>query len=99
MRHGLLPSGILHLLTPASSCSYFNSIAGNVCYSHSLPPRFLWTNDQQRQYYPGGWPRGVNGGQPACSTWGKTNLPWSDAMGAVFISGFFYLFFTFTVSF
>jgi len=31
-----------------------------------------------------------------CSTWGKTNLPWTDAMGAVFISGWFYLFFTFT---
>lgn len=31
-----------------------------------------------------------------CSAWGKTNLPWTDAMGAVFISGWFYLFFTFT---
>ena len=77
---------------------YFNSIAGNVCYPHNLPPRFTWSVDQQRSYFPGGWPRGpanVNGQGP-CDTWGKTNLPWSDAMGAVFISGFFYLFFTFT---
>lgn len=31
-----------------------------------------------------------------CASWGKTALPWSDAMGAVFLSGFIYLFFTFT---
>jgi len=29
-----------------------------------------------------------------CPTWGTSSLPWSDAMGAVFISGIFYLFFT-----
>jgi len=31
-----------------------------------------------------------------CDTWGVSSLPWSDAMGAVFLSGFIYLFFTFT---
>lgn len=31
-----------------------------------------------------------------CPTWGSSTLPWSDAMGAVFISGLFYLLFTFT---
>jgi hypothetical protein len=53
-----------------------------------------------KAYFPGGWSLG--GGKydiasvPSCDSWGKTHLPWSDAMGAVFISGFFYLFFTFT---
>ena len=32
----------------------------------------------------------------ACPDWGTKSLPWSDAMGAVFISGWIYLFFTFT---
>jgi len=32
----------------------------------------------------------------ACPGWGEYILPWSDAMGAVFLSGWFYLFFTFT---
>jgi AGZA family xanthine/uracil permease-like MFS transporter len=31
-----------------------------------------------------------------CAGWGDTSLPWSDAMGAVFLSGIFYLFLTFT---
>lgn len=31
-----------------------------------------------------------------CESWGKTTLPWSDAMGAIFISGGIYLFLTFT---
>ena len=32
----------------------------------------------------------------ACPTWGVSSLPWSDAMGAVFISGWVYIFLTFT---
>jgi adenine/guanine/hypoxanthine permease len=28
--------------------------------------------------------------------WGDYSLPWSDAMGAVFLSGIFYIFFTIT---
>lgn len=31
-----------------------------------------------------------------CKGWGEATLPWSDAMGAVFISGLFYLFLTVT---
>lgn len=31
-----------------------------------------------------------------CPGWGDKSLPWADVMGAVFISGWFYLFFTFT---
>ena len=31
-----------------------------------------------------------------CPNWGTSSLPWSDAMGAVFLSGWIYLFFTFT---
>ena len=52
--------------------------------------------DLIKAYFPGGWPGMESGGVPACPDWGKSRLPWSDAMGAVFISGFFYLFFTFT---
>lgn len=40
-------------------------------------------------------PTGDIKGTP-CPGWGDYSLPWSDAMGAVFISGWFYLFFTFT---
>lgn len=40
-------------------------------------------------------PTGDSKGTP-CPGWGEYSLPWSDAMGAVFISGWFYLFFTFT---
>lgn len=29
-----------------------------------------------------------------CPQWGVGKLPWTDAMGAVFISGWFYIFFT-----
>lgn len=36
----------------------------------------------------------ING--PHCDSWGVSTLPWSDAMGAVFISGIFYIFFTVT---
>jgi len=31
-----------------------------------------------------------------CPSWGKTALPYTDALGAIFLSGIFYLFFTFT---
>lgn len=31
----------------------------------------------------------------SCPGWGHDSLPWTDTMGAVFISGWFYLFFTF----
>jgi AGZA family xanthine/uracil permease-like MFS transporter len=31
-----------------------------------------------------------------CPTWGKTTLPWNDAMGAVMVSGLIYLIFTVT---
>eukprot|EP01035_Chromulina_nebulosa_P019061 gene19061-24883_t len=40
-------------------------------------------------------PSGLSGGT-ACPGWGESSLPWTDAMGAVFISGLFYLFFTFS---
>jgi AGZA family xanthine/uracil permease-like MFS transporter len=30
-----------------------------------------------------------------CPGWGESSLPWTDTMGAVFLSGWFYLFFTF----
>eukprot|EP01038_Epipyxis_sp_PR26KG_P009181 gene9181-12380_t len=40
-------------------------------------------------------PTGDINGTP-CPGWGTSSLPWSDAMGAVFISGLLYLFFTFT---
>ena len=40
-------------------------------------------------------PTGAIGGA-VCPGWGDTSLPWSDAMGAVFLSGWIYLFFTFT---
>ena len=36
----------------------------------------------------------ING--TACPSWGTLTLPWSDAMGAIFLSGWIYLFFTFT---
>jgi AGZA family xanthine/uracil permease-like MFS transporter len=36
----------------------------------------------------------INGVQ--CPSWGHSTLPWSDGMGAVFISGWIYLFFTVT---
>ena len=50
-----------------------------------------------KAYFPGGWPGGdQNVHVPSCASWGVSKLPWSDAMGAVFISGWFYLFFTFT---
>jgi len=32
----------------------------------------------------------------ACSGWGESSLPWSDAMGAVLVSGLFYLLLTVT---
>jgi AGZA family xanthine/uracil permease-like MFS transporter len=32
---------------------------------------------------------------PHCPTWGESSLPWSDTLGAVFLSGWFYAFFTF----
>jgi AGZA family xanthine/uracil permease-like MFS transporter len=31
-----------------------------------------------------------------CEGWGVNSLPWTDTLGAVFISGWFYLFFTFS---
>jgi len=31
-----------------------------------------------------------------CPGWGETSLPWTDAMGAVFISGWFYIAITVT---
>lgn len=31
-----------------------------------------------------------------CPGWGEDSLPWSDALGAIFISGLFYLFLTLT---
>lgn len=40
-------------------------------------------------------PTGSIHGTP-CKDWGDGNLPWSDAMGAVFVSGWIYLFLTFT---
>lgn len=40
-------------------------------------------------------PQNLLGSTP-CPGWGETSLPWSDAMGAVFLSGIFYLFFTMT---
>ena len=78
---------------------YFNTVAGNVCFPLSTPG-YVLNGDEMllKQNFPGGWPGGVSGSanNPACASWGKTHLPWSDAMGAVFISGWFYLFFTFT---
>ena len=35
-----------------------------------------------KAYFPGDWPGAAKGGVPACDSWGKTHLPWSDAMGA-----------------
>jgi AGZA family xanthine/uracil permease-like MFS transporter len=32
---------------------------------------------------------------PSCETWGISSLPWSDTLGAIFLSGWFYAFFTF----
>ena len=80
---------------------YFNTIAGGVCYPLSFNPGGPGaTDDALRAHYPGGWPLGRGKYEastiPPCATWGKTNLPWSDAMGAVFISGWFYIFFTVT---
>jgi AGZA family xanthine/uracil permease-like MFS transporter len=40
-------------------------------------------------------PKGLLDGYP-CDTWGVTTLPWSDALGAVYLSGWLYLGFTVT---
>jgi len=65
---------------------YFNSLANNVCY----PPGVDTVTDAGLiANFPGGWPLGrgkyAASTIPACASWGKTSLPWSDAMGAVFI--------------
>lgn len=95
----LLASASLPPLPDHSLAGYFNSIAGGVCYPLSFNPGGA-TDDALRANYPGGWPLGrgkyETSSIPTCPTWGKTNLPWSDAMGAVFISGWFYIFFTVT---
>lgn len=43
---------------------------------------------------PGNSTGDING--VVCPTWGKSTLPWSDAMGAVLLSGGIYLILTFT---
>ena len=67
---------------------YFAHIA-TTCWDPSAyggKPGFLWTDKQlNEQFY-----------SKTCPDWGKNSLPWTDAMGAVFISGWFYLFFTLT---
>lgn len=78
---------------------YFNTIAGGV--SSCYPQNADLSNDAGLiANFPGGWPLGrgkyAASTIPACASWGKTSLPWSDAMGAVFISGWFYIFFTVT---
>ena len=62
---------------------YFNTLTKNVCWGPEVNPG-SGAQDLVK-YFP-----------TDCPSWGKTSLPWSDAMGAVFISGWFYLFFTFT---
>ena len=80
---------------------YFSTIAGGVCWSNipeghgadGYNPGSL-TDDQLFSLFPGGTQWGSP--TPPCADWGKGSLPWTDAMGAVFISGFIYWFVTFT---
>ena len=64
---------------------YFNTLTKNVCWDAATGVNKGSSAQDLIKYYP-----------KECPEWGKTALPWTDAMGAVFISGWFYLFFTFT---
>lgn len=71
---------------------YFNTISKNVCWPKTGPKGedwstawMAWDNEQLLDNFP-----------KDCPGWGETSLPWTDAMGAVFISGWFYIFFTVT---
>jgi AGZA family xanthine/uracil permease-like MFS transporter len=64
---------------------YFNTLTKGVCWDSTTGVNPGSSAQDLIKYYP-----------KDCPSWGKTSLPWTDAMGAVFISGWFYLFFTFT---
>jgi hypothetical protein len=55
---------------------YFNTLAKNVCWDYSTGVGPGSSDEDLIKYFP-----------TDCPQWGKTSLPWSDAMGAVFISG------------
>lgn len=72
---------------------YFNNIAGSVCwgaYGAASDPGPGATAEQLMDAFK------YIQDQGGCPSWGVSKLPWTDAMGAVFISGWFYLFFTLT---